>query len=334
MTRDQQALINRLRKNLRHLGRWARRQNIDCFRLYDKDIPSFGVAIDVYGGDQGRWVVLQAYRPPAAIPATLADERLRFAIEATVEVLQIDRDCLFVKHRQRQRGMAQYEKLADQGEFFTVQESPCRFLINPRDYLDTGLFLDHRLTRARIGALASGKRFLNLFAYTGTATVYAAFGGADQTMSVDLSNTYCAWARRNLVLNGFDLAAHRIVQADCLDWVRGYSRERYHLIFLDPPTFSTSKRMSETFDVLRDQVTLVNDVMRLLTPGGTLLFCTNRRGFCMDATIERTFSVRDISSETIPEDFKRNPMIHRCWEIRWSGQDTNGWIDPAGLGSR
>jgi 23S rRNA (guanine2445-N2)-methyltransferase / 23S rRNA (guanine2069-N7)-methyltransferase len=231
------------------------------------------------------------------------------------DVLEIPDAGIFLKVRKPQKGLLQYEKQAEHGEFFEVREGPCRFLVNLSDYLDTGLFLDHRPTRRLIGELARGRRFLNLFGYTGTASVRAALGGAATTTTVDLSRTYLDWARRNMALNGIEGERHRFIQADCLRWLER-ERQRHDLIFLDPPTFSSSKRMQGHFDVQRDHLNLIRKALARLAPGGILLFSTNFRNFRLNEAALADVSVEDITDRTIPRDFQRNPRIHRCWTIR------------------
>jgi 23S rRNA (guanine2445-N2)-methyltransferase / 23S rRNA (guanine2069-N7)-methyltransferase len=234
------------------------------------------------------------------------------------EVLACPQDHLILKRRERQRGGAQYEKLDDAADYMIIEEQGVKLQVNLKDYLDTGLFLDHRLTRALIRNEVHGHRFLNLFAYTGSATVYAALGGARSTTSVDMSRTYLDWIRRNLERNKIRGKQHELIQADCLEWLKD-QRQRYDLILLDPPTFSRSKRMYTTFDVQRDHVTLLRNTLRLLAPGGTLLFSTNRRGFKLEAEelvkAEPGLQIKDITRVTLPRDFQRTPPAHRCWRI-------------------
>ncbi len=311
-----EAFADRLRKNLRRLGRWARRAGIDCYRVYDADLPQFALAIDLYGGER-QWVHVQEYQAPPEVDRGRSTVRLAAALEQLRTVLAIAPDQVFLKLRQRQRGSAQYERLDACMDFKTVQEGGHRFLTNFSDYLDTGLFLDHRPTRALLGRLAPGKRFLNLFGYTGTATVYAARGGAAATTTVDMSQTYLDWARRNLELNGITGPQHRLVQADCLQWIDAELRnpERYDLIFLDPPTYSNSKRMREPFDVQRDHAALIDKLTRLLDRNGTLIFSTNRQSFRLDTGALRHLAIEDITAETLAPDFARPPPAHRCWKI-------------------
>jgi 23S rRNA (guanine2445-N2)-methyltransferase / 23S rRNA (guanine2069-N7)-methyltransferase len=310
---------NRLRKNLDALGKWARREGIDCFRVYDADMPEYAFAIDLYGNGE-RCACVQEY----AAPATVAEERVRTrraeAVAVLPAVLGLGEEHIWFRTRRRQKGGTQYRKLAAEQEFHEVAEGGLRFLVNFDDYLDTGLFLDHRLTRARLRELARDRRFLNLFGYTGTATVYAAAGGARSTTTVDLSRPYLDWARRNLELNGFSGREHVLTPADVLEWLRGAPAAAWDLIFLDPPTFSNSKKMSGTLDVQRDHVALVSATARLLAPGGVLLFSTNYSRFELEAEQLSGLTVEDISKATVPKDFERNPRIHRCFLLRHVGQ--------------
>jgi 23S rRNA (guanine2445-N2)-methyltransferase / 23S rRNA (guanine2069-N7)-methyltransferase len=311
-----QAFANRLRKNQKHLGRWLRREGITCYRLYDADLPEYALAVDLYEGEK-RWVHVQEYQAPASVDPRQARLRLREAIGVLLELLEIDEEQLFFKVRQQQKGSSQYERLAAGRRFHEVREDGLRFLVNFEDYLDTGLFLDHRDTRRLVGELADGRRFLNLFGYTGTATVYAARGGALATTTLDLSNTYLEWARRNLELNGFRGSSHRFVRADCTEWLaQGGDGGRYGLIFLDPPSFSTSKRMEGTLDIQRDHGSLIRNAARLLEPDGVLIFSNNLRRFRMDREALADLEVEEITRATLPKDFERNPKIHNCWRIR------------------
>lgn len=320
---------NRLRKNVRHLGKWARRQGVTCFRVYDADLPEYAMAIDVYEGagpDEGRrFAHVQEYAPPPQIPAEKAETRLAEALAVLPDVLGVAPDDVALKVRARQRGSTQYERQAERGEFVEVAEDGLRFLVDPHDHLDTGLFLDHRPVRARLREMASETRFLNLFAYTGAASVHAAAGGAASTTTVDMSATYLDRARRNMALNGFaEGTAHRFVRADALVWMREEAERvasgasaPYDLVFLDPPSFSNSKRMKDgSFDVQRDHVGLLDTASRLLAEGGTLVFSTNLRTFELDASALVGLDVTDITAETIPKDFERNPHIHRCYLVR------------------
>jgi 23S rRNA (guanine2445-N2)-methyltransferase / 23S rRNA (guanine2069-N7)-methyltransferase len=301
---------NRLRKNLRNLGRWVRQNGITCYRLYDADLPEYAVAVDLYE----QWVHVQEYEAPATIDPQKAENRLRDVLAVLPTVLEVPAENVFLKVRRRQKGTSQYQKFDRRGEFHEVLEGDCRFLVNFTDYLDTGLFLDHRLTRQLLRQLAAGKHFLNLFAYTGAATVQAAAGGARATTTVDMSQVYLDWAQRNLALNGFSGAQHEFVRADCLEWLQR-ERRRFDLIFLDPPTFSTSKRMEATFDVQRDHVPLLRAAAGLLAPDGVLIFSNNNRRFKMDRESLPELQIEELTRQTIPRDFERNPRIHNCWRI-------------------
>lgn len=302
---------NRLRKNLRHLQRWARRENISCYRIYDADLPEYAVAIDRYE----QWFHVQEYAAPPSIDPQLAAQRLQQVMEILPQILEVPAQNIFLKVRQRQRGVRQYQKHGQCGIFHEVREGAARFLVNFTDYLDTGLFLDHRITRQRLLALAQQRRFLNLFGYTGTATVYAALGGASSTTTVDLSGKYLEWARRNLQLNGLQSPWRRFIQADCREWLRE-SQEEYDLIFLDPPTFSNSKDMQGNLDVQRDHVELLHQALHLLDRGGILVFSTNYRRFRLDASAFPEWQIEDWSQQTLPLDFARQPKIHQCYMFK------------------
>lgn len=307
---------NRLRKNLKNLGRWARQSETSCYRLYDADLPEYAVAVDLYQGEK-LWVHVQEYEAPMTVDPVKAETRLIETLAGIPAVLEIPPEQVFLKVRRRQKGSAQYEKQSETGHFHTVEEGGLSFQVNFEDYLDTGLFLDHRLTRSLIRERAKGRSFLNLFAYTGTATVYAASGGASSTTTVDMSRTYLDWAARNLALNGFRGDRHELIQADCIEWLQDAveSNWRYDLIFLDPPTFSTSKRMKYTLDIQRDHVDLIRDCLELLTPDGVLVFSTNHRKFRLDNAALADCKVEDITRQTLPKDFERNPRIHYGWLI-------------------
>ncbi|MGZ8243057.1 bifunctional 23S rRNA (guanine(2069)-N(7))-methyltransferase RlmK/23S rRNA (guanine(2445)-N(2))-methyltransferase RlmL [Methylomagnum sp.] len=307
---------NRLRKNLKNLGGWARKSGVSCYRLYDADLPEYAVAVDVYQGEQ-LWVHVQEYEAPSSIDPAKAESRLIEALAGLPAVLEIPPAQIFLKVRRRQKGAAQYEKQSESGRFYQVEEGGLKFWVNFEDYLDTGLFLDHRITRQLLRERAEGKSFLNLFAYTGSGTVYAAKGGAASTTTVDMSRTYLDWAQRNLDLNGLRGNRHELIQADCLDWLDEAvdGAWRYDLIFLDPPTFSTSKRMRGTLDIQRDHVGLIRRCVSLLAPGGTLVFSTNHRKFKLDMEALADLKIEDVSRKTIPKDFERNARIHYCWLI-------------------
>ncbi|PQQ32782.1 bifunctional 23S rRNA (guanine(2069)-N(7))-methyltransferase RlmK/23S rRNA (guanine(2445)-N(2))-methyltransferase RlmL [Photorhabdus luminescens] len=309
---------NRLRKNEKKLTHWAKQQGIDCYRLYDADLPEYNVAVDRYADK----VVIQEYAPPKSIDTNKARQRLFDAISATMQVLGLSSNQLVLKTRQRQKGKNQYERMAEKREFFLVNEYDAKFWVNLTDYLDTGLFPDHRIARKMLGEMSEGKDFLNLFAYTGSATVHAGLGGARSTTTVDMSRTYLEWAERNLQANGLTGRQHRLIQADCLAWLARAS-EQFDLIFIDPPTFSNSKRMEDAFDVQRDHIMLMRQLKRLLRRGGTLMFSNNKRGFKMDfAELERVGLVaEEITSKTQSQDFARNRQIHNCWLLRHAGEE-------------
>ena len=305
---------NRLRKDLRHFGRWAARQGIHAYRVYDADLHEYNLAIDLYEGER-RWVHVQEYQAPSSIDERTAARRLRHALAVIPLVLDVPAEQVYTKVRQRQTRRGQYEKLAESGEFHEVREGPCRFIVNFTDYLDTGLFLDHRPTRALLGELARGRQFLNLFGYTGTATVHAALGGATTSTTVDMSRTYLEWARRNFTLNGLEHQRHELVHADVFKWLEQNRQQRYDLIFLDPPTFSRSKRMEQTLDIQRDHVQLLQQAAALLAPQGILIFSTNYQRFKLEQSALAAYAIEDITRRTIPKDFERSPRIHQCFRI-------------------
>ena len=314
-----QMFANRLRKNLRELGGWARREAISCFRLYDADMPEYAFAIDFYRrdprGEQGAWLYVQEYAAPSTVDRDRARARREEALSVLGEVTGVPADGIFMRTRRPQKGSAQYERLSERGEFDVVEEGGLNFLVNFTDYLDTGLFLDHRLLRRRIREMARGKRFLNLFAYTGTATVYAADGGAASTLTVDMSRTYLDWARRNLELNQLGTAAHSFERADCIAWLADDDGRRFDLIFLDPPTFSNSKSMEREFDVQRDHVELIRKALARLAPSGKLVFSTNLQRFKLDAGALGNVQVEDWSAQTLPRDFARRPRIRSVYAL-------------------
>lgn len=309
---------NRLQKNLKTLGKWAKQNAITCYRVYDADLPEYAVAVDIYQGEQ-TWVNVQEYEPPKSIDQHKANQRLAELLAEIPSVLEVSRDNVFLKIRRKQKNIEQYEKHGETGHFHTIIEGGCDLLVNFEDYLDTGLFLDHRPIRLRIQEHAKGKRFLNLFAYTGSATVHAAVGGASHTTTVDMSNTYLNWAKKNLALNETQ-GEHEFIQADCLDWLSNEAQQaqprQYDMIFLDPPTFSNSKRMDDVFDIQLDHVKLINNAMHLLADDGVLYFSTNFRRFKIDLDALTDLYINDITAATIPKDFARNPKIHYCWSIK------------------
>lgn len=312
------AFVNRITKNLKHLGRWARRAGVSCFRVYDQDLPEYALAIDLYQCDGERVIHVQEYQAPATVDQDLALARLEEALSVLPTALDVAPQNLFLKVRRRQKGGRQYDKQGQTGRMFEIDEYGAHLLVNFTDYLDTGIFLDHRPIRRLLREAAQEKRFLNLFCYTGTATVQAALGGALRTVSVDLSATYIDWARRNLERNGFPSECHELVRADVVNWLEVAVRQgrQFDLIFCDPPTISRSKRMEGAFDVQRDHVHLIRTAIKLLAPTGTLYFSNNFRKFRLDEALSADLAVVDISGQTLDEDFKRRPNIHKCWRIR------------------
>ncbi|MGC3873969.1 bifunctional 23S rRNA (guanine(2069)-N(7))-methyltransferase RlmK/23S rRNA (guanine(2445)-N(2))-methyltransferase RlmL [Halomonas sp. GXIMD04776] len=310
-----QMFANRLEKNRKRLKKWLKQSGESCYRLYDADMPEYALAVDVYGDR----VHVQEYAPPKSVDAAQAQRRLMDALGVIPEVLEVRPDRIYLKQRERQTGKAQYQKRDSSGERFQVREGSALLWVNLRDYLDTGLFLDHRPVRRRIAEMAAGKRFLNLFCYTGAATVQAALGnekgGASDSVSVDLSNTYLEWARDNLALNRIDPSRHRVVREDCFHWLETAGSE-FDLIFLDPPTFSNSKKMEESLDIQRDHGRLVDLAMARLAPEGTLIFSNNQRRFKLDDGVRERYAVEDISAQTFDPDFQRRPNLHHCFLIR------------------
>jgi len=298
---------NRLRRNVRHWGKWARRRGIECYRIYDRDIPELAYCVDLYGAHAH----LQAYRRSASEADDLGVEE---AAAAVADALELPRERVHFKRRARRRSGEQHEATGEAGAPFEVHEGGHRFLVDLDSHLDTGLFLDHRNTRAMVREEARGTRFLNLFCYTASFTVYAAAGGAASSLSVDLSNTYLAWAARNFALNGIDPDRHRLERGDVLRWLHEADADAFDLVVLDPPSFSTSKAMSGVLDVQRDHPALLAACVRLLAPRGILYFSTNLRTFTLDTEACARLAATEITSRTVPEDF-RNRRVHRCWRM-------------------
>ncbi|MBV8681190.1 MAG: class I SAM-dependent methyltransferase [Aquitalea sp.] len=310
---DVSAFANRLQKNYKHYAKWAARQGLDAWRAYDKDVPQFPLAVDLYG----ERVHLQEYDTGWEMEDEVYQQWIAAIITAVAEVAGRAESAITLKSRRRQKGVSQYEKVGQLGDDFIVQEYGQRFIVNLDAYLDTGLFLDHRNTRKRVREEAAGKRFLNLFAYTGSFTVYAGAGGAVSSETVDMSNTYQDWSRRNFELNGLDLARHQLVRADVFQYLEQAVDEgkQFDLIVMDPPTFSNSKKMQDILDVQRDHVWLIDYAMALLAPGGTLYFSNNLRSFVLDERLAEDYHIRDISAHSVPEDF-RNRKIHQCYQLK------------------
>ncbi len=310
-----EAMANRLRKNLKHLKSWRAREGVFAYRAYDADLPDYAAAIDVYETESGDvWAHVQEYAPPAEVPEDIARRRLSELVRVTGEVLGVARDRIVTKTRRPQSRHEKYQRVDERQHELTVIEGGLKFLVNLHDYLDTGLFLDHRPMRLRLRELARGKRFLNLFAYTGAASVHAAAGGASSTTSVDLSATYLEWAGRNLALNGFVGRKHDLVQADVMAWLAAETGT-FDLIFVDPPTFSNSKR-ADDFDVQKEHVRLLHLCMARLAPEGLLVFSNNFRRFKLDEGALAAFEIREITRQTIGPDFARDQRIHHCFELR------------------
>ncbi len=302
---------NRLRKLARHLRRWPTKRGITCYRIYERDIPEIPLVVDRY---EDALHIAEFERPHDRTPAQHADW-LDAMVRTAAQTLDVPRDLVFVKYRTPQRGASQYQRFAQQQALRVVQEGGLKFQVNLSDYLDTGLFLDHRQTRAMVREAAAGKNFLNLFAYTGAFTVYAAAGGAERTTSVDLSATYQEWAVKNMELNGFDGPRHRAARSDAREFLASrIGQEKFDLVVVDPPTFSNSKQLDSDWDVQRHHVELLQAVLDCLAPGGVIYFSTNARRFKFNESSLAGVRIHEISRQTVPEDF-RNKRIHRCWRL-------------------
>ncbi len=307
--------VNRLKKNVKHIKKWARKNKVSCYRVYDADIPQYAVAIDKYEG----WVHVQEYQAPKTIDQNRAFQRVNDVIDVVADILETSQEKVVLKVRKKQQGSAQYNRQDKKDHRITVHENGLKFIINMYDYIDTGLFLDHRNTRQLIKMLANKRSFLNLFAYTGSATVYAAAGGASSTTTVDMSNTYLSWAKENLATNGYTdnvyaSDKHKFIREDCLKWMQLAIQEnkKYQLIFIDPPTFSNSKKMETSLDINRDHAALLSGCLALLADDGRIIFSTNAKSFKLDDSIKEDCFIKEISTQTITEDFRRKPL-HRCW---------------------
>ncbi|WP_318467815.1 bifunctional 23S rRNA (guanine(2069)-N(7))-methyltransferase RlmK/23S rRNA (guanine(2445)-N(2))-methyltransferase RlmL [Photobacterium leiognathi] len=303
---------NRLKKNIAKLGKWAKREGIECYRIYDADIPNYNAAIDKYKD----YIIIQEYAAPKSVSEELARRRIMDILRATIEVTGVESNKVILKVRERQKGKSQYQKLSSAERHMVVEEYGVELKVNLYDYLDTGLFLDHRITRRMLGKMAPGKDFLNLFSYTGSATVHASVGGAKTTTTVDMSNTYLRWAQENMELNNQVGSQHEFIQADCLQWLQEVD-DTFDLIFIDPPTFSNSKRMKQSFDIQRDHIMLMENLKRMLRPEGQIVFSNNKRHFKMDLDKlnELGLHAKNISDKTLPMDFAKNKQIHNCWII-------------------
>lgn len=304
---------NRLAKRYRHLKKWAKREEITCYRLYDRDIPEFPFCIDLYGN---KVYFAEFERANARTDAEQA-EWLQQCVLACSRVLDLQPQDVYLRQRQQQKGSQQYERISDRQSRLIVEENGLRLMVNLTDYLDTGLFLDHRITRGMVAAEAQNRHFLNLFAYTGSFTVYAAAGGAASTLTLDMSAIYLQWAQDNMRLNGFIQQTHRYTQADVLQWINQPPPKLppFGLVVLDPPTFSNSKRMKGIFDVQRNHAALIGKVLQLMEKNGVLYFSTNYRRFKPDFSLLRAAQIDDITAKTLPEDFKQGKPPHVCFRL-------------------
>ena len=316
---ESQMLLNRLQKNFKRLSGWLKKSQISCYRLYDADIPEYAVAIDIYAQS----VHVQEYMAPSSVSEKVAVQRFKTVKDAVKTYAKGLEGKIYYKQRRRQKGDAQYQRNNHSSmDVIEVQEGQARFEINLAEYLDTGLFLDHRPLRSMLASWAKGKSFLNLFCYTAVASVQVALQGAKRSLSIDMSNTYLDWAQRNFSLNGIDVSKHQLLRADCLKWLDSDS-QTFDIIFLDPPTFSNSKKMQSVLDIQRDHAELIRKAMAKLNPEGKLIFSNNFRKFKMDQLISRQFNCENITPQTLDMDFQRNPRIHNVWLItKRSGFDS------------
>ena len=312
-------VANRIKKNMSRMNSWLAQENIQCYRAYDADMPEYSAAVDVYQTDSGRFAVVQEYAAPKTVDPRKARHRLNELITGVGLGLSLSKDLIIIKERDRQRGKSQYQPADDPAKKRRkVMEGKASLEVNLEDYLDTGLFLDHRPIRREIFQRANGKSFLNLFCYTAAVTVQAALGGAKKSMSLDMSNTYLDWAERNFQYNDIDRKRHKLERVDCLEWLHFQSLvpdQKYDLIFLDPPSFSNSKRTENVLDIQRDHIRLIEQSMRLLDQEGELIFSTNLRKFKLDQEALRVFELEDYTQASLDPDFLRNSRIHQCWKI-------------------
>ena len=311
-----QDFINRLQKNLVKLKKLAKKDTVSNLRVYNADLPDFKVAVDLYGD----YVHVQEYAPPKTIPPETAKKRFNLALMGIREVFGINREQIFIKTRARQSGNDQYSKQGNtekRGKFYVAREDGAYFYVNFTDYLDTGLFIDHRNMRARIKDNSRNKSVLNLFAYTCTASVHAALAGAKKVTSVDLSQNYLDWGKQNFALNGLNVSGNKyqFVAADIFEWIKD-NTEQFDIIFIDPPTFSNSKKFQGTFDVQRDHSAIINRAMNRLTADGILYFSNNFTRFELDEQLTERYDVVDITQKTIGFDFDVKKPIHQSFEIR------------------
>lgn len=314
-------VLNRLQKNARKLNKWRKKQSVQMWRVYDADIPEFAAAIDIYDTEVGLFAVVQEYKAPKSVAEDIAASRLDDIVFATAAYMEQPVEDIIVKARERQRGTSQYSR---KGSYFEssdeviAREGDARLKLNLYDYVDTGIFLDHRPIRRWLYENSRDKKVLNLFCYTATVSVQAALGGASETLSIDMSNTYLDWARRNFLLNRLPKKPHRLLREDCLEWLELQSKRpkyEYDIIFLDPPSFSNSKRMASVLDIQQDHVKLIKQSMSLLKSDGVLIFSTNLRSFKLDQISLSMYAIEDITRASIDPDFERNTRIHQCFKI-------------------
>jgi 23S rRNA (guanine2445-N2)-methyltransferase / 23S rRNA (guanine2069-N7)-methyltransferase len=302
---------NRLKKNLKLMRKWANRSHISCYRVYDADLPDFSFAIDIYE-DQ---LHVQEYQPGDKVDISKANVRFIEGVKTIQKTFNCAFEEIHLKVRKKQKGKEQYKKITSSMKYFTIREGMAKFHVNFDDYLDTGIFLDHRIMRHKVATASIGKTLLNLFSYTCTASVQAALAGAHSVTSVDMSNTYLEWGRKNFELNKIPIKNHNFIQSDCLSWLETNTID-YNVIFLDPPTFSNSKRMVDTLDIQRDHTLLITKAMKRLKKGGVLFFSNNYRKFKINPDLIASFDYENISHMCLPEDFKRRPNIHHCYLFR------------------
>lgn len=303
---------NRLQKVFKHRSRQARRMAISCYRLYNKDLPEFPISIDLYGNK----VCVSEYRAKHNLTEEEHQDWLEGTVAAIADVLQIEEEHIYTKERRRKTDrLSQYQKTSDEKEFFEVEEGGLKFLVNLSDYLDTGLFLDHRITRKMVMEDAKDKKVLNLFAYTGSFSVYAASGGAEEVITVDLSNTYIDWAKRNFEANFLvNPKKYKFVVADVLDYLQTLTPNTFDVVVMDPPTFSNSKKMKDFLDIQKDHVVLINQVLHAMKPGGILYFSTNARKFEFEESLITASLIKDITRATTPFDFE-GKLQRWCWRM-------------------
>jgi 23S rRNA (cytosine1962-C5)-methyltransferase len=303
---------NRLAKVFRYISKQARRLEVSCYRVYDHDLPEFPFCIEFYGEK----LYVAEYKRRHNLTEDEHDVWMEESLLVIMEVLVVAKENIFLKLRQRKPGrLGQYQKYDEVQHEFVVEENGLQFIVNMSDYLDTGLFLDHRITRQMVREKSAGKKVLNLFAYTGSFSVYAAAGGTDEVVTADLSKTYLNWAERNMQLNGFiDKDKYKFVHADVLQYLKTISPSYFDLIIMDPPTFSNSKRMDDFLDIQRDHVGLINDCMAALKPGGILYFSTNFRKFILDEEKIKTTTIKDITKTTTPFDFE-GKLFRKCFMV-------------------